>query len=66
MPDVAGLSAREALRTMAEVGLTPRVHGAGFVVAQDPVAGTPLPNDPIAVLWLGRRPRAAPAGPGTP
>ncbi len=66
VPDVAGLSAREALRTLAEVGLTPRVHGAGFVVAQDPMAGTPLPNDPIAVLWLGRRPRAAPAGPGTP
>ena len=66
VPDVAGLSAREALRTLAEVGLTPRVHGAGFVVAQDPVAGTPLPNDPIAVLWLGRRPRAAPAGPGRP
>jgi len=66
VPDVGGLSAREALRTMAEVGLTPRVHGAGFVVAQDPVAGTLLPNDPIAVLWLGRRPRAAPAGPGAP
>ena len=66
VPDVGGLSAREALRTLAEVGLTPRVHGAGFVVAQDPVAGAPLPNDPIAVLWLGRRPRAAPAGPGAP
>jgi len=66
VPDVSGLSAREALRTLAEVGLTPRVHGAGFVMAQEPIAGAPLPNDPIAVLWLGRVPRAAPAGPGTP
>ena len=57
VPDVSGLSAREALRTLAQVGLTPRVHGAGFVVAQDPVAGTPLPNDPIAVLWLARAKR---------
>jgi cell division protein FtsI (penicillin-binding protein 3) len=66
VPDVAGLSAREALRTLAEVGLTPRVRGAGFVVAQDPAAGSPLPNDPIAVLWLGRRLPATPAGPGRP
>jgi cell division protein FtsI (penicillin-binding protein 3) len=57
VPDVSGLSAREALRTLAEVGLTPRVHGAGFVVAQDPVAGAPLPSDPIAVLWLARAKR---------
>ena len=66
VPDVSGLSARQALRTLGQVGLTPRVHGAGFVVAQDPVAGAPLPTDPIAVLWLGRRMRAAPAGPGSP
>jgi membrane peptidoglycan carboxypeptidase len=57
VPDVGGLSAREALRTLAEVGLTPRVRGAGFVVAQDPAAGSPLPNDPIAVLWLARAKR---------
>jgi hypothetical protein len=66
VPDVAGLSAREALRTLAEVGLTPRLYGAGFVVAQEPVAGSPFPNDPIAVLWLGRRLPATPAGPGRP
>jgi hypothetical protein len=66
VPNLAGRSAREALKMLAEVGLTPRVHGAGFVVAQDPVAGAPLPNDPIAVLWLGRLPRATPAGPGRP
>jgi cell division protein FtsI/penicillin-binding protein 2 len=66
VPDVTGLSARDALRTLAEAGLTPRVHGAGLVVSQDPVAGAPLPDDPVAVLWLGRRPRAAPAGSATP
>ena len=57
VPDLSGLSARAALRTLAEVGLTPRVHGAGFVIAQDPVAGAPIPNDPVAVLWLARAKR---------
>ena len=37
-------------------------HGAGFVVAQDPVAGTPLPTTPSPCCGC-RRPRAAPAGP---
>ncbi|HEY6507228.1 MAG TPA: penicillin-binding transpeptidase domain-containing protein [Vicinamibacterales bacterium] len=55
VPDLSGLSAREALRILAERGLTPRLHGAGFVVAQDPPAGTPYLQDPTATLWLSRR-----------
>jgi len=42
MPDLRGLSAREALRAAVKLGLTARVEGTGFVVAQDPPAGTAL------------------------
>ena len=42
MPDLRGLSAREALRTLAKLGLTARMSGDGVVVAQDPPPGSPL------------------------
>jgi cell division protein FtsI/penicillin-binding protein 2 len=42
MPDLRGLSAREALRATVKLGLSARVEGTGFVVAQDPPAGTAL------------------------
>ncbi len=42
MPDLRGLSAREALRRMLRLGLTARIDGSGFVVSQDPPAGAPL------------------------
>ncbi len=42
MPDLRGLSARAAVRTLARVGLVPRLKGDGFVTAQAPAAGSPL------------------------
>jgi membrane peptidoglycan carboxypeptidase len=42
MPDLHGLSAREALRRMLKLGITARVEGTGFVISQDPPAGAPL------------------------
>ena len=42
MPDLQGMSARDALHRLVKLGLTARVHGNGFVVAQDPPAGTAL------------------------
>ena len=39
LPDLRGLSAREALRELARLGLTARLEGAGVVVDQDPAAG---------------------------
>ena len=42
MPDLHGMSAREALRKMIRLGLAARVDGNGFVVAQDPPAGASL------------------------
>jgi cell division protein FtsI (penicillin-binding protein 3) len=55
MPDLHGLSAREALRTLTRIGLTPRISGDGFVVEQSPAAGTLLIHGTTCVLKLGRR-----------
>ena len=39
MPDLRGLSAREALRTLTKVGATARMTGGGVVIEQAPAAG---------------------------
>jgi cell division protein FtsI (penicillin-binding protein 3) len=54
LPDVRGLSAREALRTLTRIGLTARIAGSGFVVGQDPAPGTPIDPGTICQLWLDR------------
>ena len=55
VPDVRGMSARDAVRAFMRAGLAPRVNGNGFVVEQSPAAGTALvPGDP-AILRLQRR-----------
>lgn len=56
MPDLRGLSAREALRMLTRTGLTARMSGDGFVVEQWPAAGSVLGRDLGCVLTLGRRP----------
>ena len=61
MPDVRGLSAREAVRTLTAAGVAARVNGDGFVVDQFPAAGSPLQPGDFCSLKLGR---AAPAPPG--
>jgi cell division protein FtsI (penicillin-binding protein 3) len=55
MPDLLGLSAREALRTLTRIGLSARMSGNGVVVEQSPAAGTVLGRDNGCVLTLGRR-----------
>jgi cell division protein FtsI (penicillin-binding protein 3) len=62
MPDLLGLSARDAIRTLMQVGLTPRLDGDGFVIDQSPRAGALLTRGDACVLKLGRRPRAAAGG----
>ncbi len=42
LPDLRGMSAREALRELARVGLTAKMQGTGVVVEQDPPAGISL------------------------
>ncbi len=54
LPDLRGLSAREALRTLAKLGLTPRLQGKGVVVEQNPPAGAPLERGMTCTLTLDR------------
>ena len=42
MPDLRGLSARDALKRMVALGIRPRINGQGFVVAQQPETGASL------------------------
>jgi membrane peptidoglycan carboxypeptidase len=56
MPDLRGMSARKAIATLARIGLTPRVTGAGLVVEQAPPAGAPLPSGEVSSIRLGRQP----------
>jgi cell division protein FtsI (penicillin-binding protein 3) len=62
LPDLRGLSAREALRTIAKLGLTARLEGKGVVVEQNPAAGAPLERGMTCTLTLdrGSRPPAIP------
>jgi len=56
MPDLRGMSAREAVRTLVKLGMIARLAGDGFVVAQDPPAGTPLEAEGVCKLVLERAP----------
>jgi membrane peptidoglycan carboxypeptidase len=62
MPDVRGLSAREAIRTLTAAGVAARMNGDGFVVDQSPAAGSPLQPGDFCSLKLGRVPAAPPGG----
>jgi cell division protein FtsI (penicillin-binding protein 3) len=55
MPDLRGLSAREALRALTKLGMTARMSGDGFVLEQSPAAGSPLGASDVCVMKLGRR-----------
>jgi beta-lactam-binding protein with PASTA domain len=54
VPDVIGLSAREAVRVLARVGMTARVSGDGVVIQQDPRAGSRFDRGTACTLTLGR------------
>jgi cell division protein FtsI/penicillin-binding protein 2 len=56
VPDVRGLSARDALRVLARLGIPVRMQGTGFVLNQQPAPGTPLEPGLSSVLYLGRQP----------
>jgi cell division protein FtsI (penicillin-binding protein 3) len=51
-PRAQGLSARQALALFARLGVLARIQGAGFVVAQDPLPGTPIRAGAIHTLFL--------------
>jgi cell division protein FtsI (penicillin-binding protein 3) len=54
MPDLVGLSAREALRRMARLGVTLRMQGTGTVVAQYPEAGQTVAVGGSCTIMLDR------------
>jgi cell division protein FtsI (penicillin-binding protein 3) len=54
MPDVRGLTAREALRALVATGLLLRLTGSGVVTAQTPKAGDPITAGEVSNLQLGR------------
>jgi cell division protein FtsI (penicillin-binding protein 3) len=62
MPDLRGLSAREALRVLSQIGMTARMSGDGFVATQTPDAGQPLVRGDACTLRLTRQPPVAAAG----
>jgi cell division protein FtsI (penicillin-binding protein 3) len=54
MPDLRGRTLREALTTLAPLGVTVKATGRGTIVHQTPLPGAPLPAATSAVLTLGR------------
>jgi len=54
MPDLQGMSARDALRRLVKIGLSARFEGDGFVVAQDPPSGAALDGVGQCRLTLNR------------
>src|SRR6185295_6172927 len=63
MPDLAGLSARDAVRALTSVGMTARVSGTGVVVHQSPDAGSALDRGGWAAIDLQPSVSPATAGP---
>jgi cell division protein FtsI (penicillin-binding protein 3) len=63
MPDLRGMSARRALRSLSKIGMAARLSGDGFVVGQSPAPGDALVRGDACILTLGRR---APATGGRP
>jgi cell division protein FtsI (penicillin-binding protein 3) len=61
MPDLRGLSGREALHLLSRLGMTARLSGDGFVVEQTPESGAALVRGDACDLKLERR-APAPSG----
>ena len=65
VPDVAGLSARQALALFAKLGVAVRLSGVGFVTSQTPAAGASCKPGDIATVFLSESvPSVARAGGG--
>jgi membrane peptidoglycan carboxypeptidase len=61
VPDLTGMSGRDAVRLLATLGLQVQVIGHGLVTDQRPLPGTPALAAASARVWLDRRaPEAVP------
>ncbi len=56
MPDLRGMSARDALRAVTKAGMTVKLDGDGFVRSQSPGPGSPIVQGDACTLTLGRQP----------
>ena len=54
VPNLHGMSAREAVRQLVRLGLTAHLSGDGFVMSQDPPAGAVLELGAVCSLVLNR------------
>lgn len=54
-PDLTGMSARDVVRVLAQLGLTAKVRGTGVVTQQHPRAGEPIESVSTVVLTLERQ-----------
>jgi len=54
VPDLRGMSARNAVHALANLGLSARVEGTGLVVEQTPAPGSPLQRGMTCTLVLAR------------
>jgi membrane peptidoglycan carboxypeptidase len=61
VPDLSGMSAREAMRTLVTLGLSGHMTGDGVVVYQDPAAGASIVDGAVCRLVLERTKPAVPA-----
>ena len=53
VPDLTGLTSREAIARLTQLGVEPRLYGLGRVASQEPSPGSPLPlGDTPCRLWL--------------
>jgi cell division protein FtsI/penicillin-binding protein 2 len=66
IPDLRGMSLRDAARTLSRLGLQPEVTGDGLVRTQDPLPGTPIGAGMICRLGLDRVPERRTPTPGAP
>ena len=56
VPDVRGMSARDAMRALVKSGLSPEFSGVGFVVSQIPAPGEPIGETAVCRVTLSRTP----------
>ena len=61
LPDLRGMSARDAMRTLVILGLSGHVTGDGFVVFQEPAAGASIEEGGVCRLVLERTQPVRPA-----
>jgi cell division protein FtsI (penicillin-binding protein 3) len=66
VPDLSGMSARDAVRTLVKLGLHAQLSGDGFVVSQSPEAGAPIEGGGVCRLVLERSPFPHAAATGRP